>query len=256
MPSRILSARAPLWWLGTLVLAGFMFVLGAWTAPSAHAGTGGRKEFDESDGSTDPRDRELPRRHRFRLALHADWIRLSLAKNESRGITQRFHYAPLMIDLGYQLQFGRYFMLRPAVALGGNVANSRNAMPVALEPQLYLGYQGKLLGVAAGYAYLLAFPALKDAYDGREQSIGQPIILNNHVIRGELSLTSRIDRVAMTFSLGIGAVRSNLQHFERNDVRWRPIWSFQLGAFFDGTLRRMRRAKRAKSASEGPKDAR
>jgi hypothetical protein len=121
-------------------------------------------------------------------------------------------------------------------------------MPMALEPQLYAGFQGKLVGFAVGYAYIFPFPALKDAYDGREKSIGQPIIVKNHVLRGELSLTSRIDRLAVTFSAAFGMVKSNLQHFERNDVRWRPILSFQFGSFFDGTIRRMKKKQRAAKA--------
>jgi hypothetical protein len=36
-----------------------------------------------------------------------------------------------MLDLAYQVQVFKYMMIRPSFAIGGNVANSRNAMPGA-----------------------------------------------------------------------------------------------------------------------------
>ena len=190
----------------------------------------------------DPRKRGIPSRHRFRLALHSHWIRLSEAiDGENR---ERFHHAPLMVDAGYQVQFAKWLALRPAVAIGYNVANTRNAMPLAFEPQLWFGYQGKLVGFMVGYAFLLTQPATKDATDGRSRSLPQPVILQNHMIRGELSFTTRVDRSALTFATGIGAVYSNLHHIQRDDWGWRPILHFAFGAYFDGSLARERRAEK------------
>ena len=150
----------------------------------------------------------------------------------------------MMLDLGYQVQFLRRLMFRPAIAFGANVANSRHSMPLSLEPQAYLGYQGKSFGLAAGYAYPLNFPLLKDGYDGRPNSIGGPIIYRNHVVRGELSFTSRIDRVALTFAAGGGVISSILSHFDRTDRKWRPIFHFQCGVFFDGSIMRAKKKQK------------
>ena len=59
-----------------------------------------------------------------------------------------------MIDIAYQLQFLRYLMIRPSLAIGYNVANTRNAMPGVLQPGIFTGYQGKLLGIAGGYTFI------------------------------------------------------------------------------------------------------
>jgi len=224
--------------ISTLGITGLLLL----SAKSEAATT--RRTFDESDGSVDPRTRQMPSRHRLRLTIHSDYVRLSKAKDTDTGLTKRFHYAPLMLDLGYQIQFLRYMMFRSALAAGYNVANSRYSMPFAIEPQIYLGIQSKIFGLAGGYAYLLPIPMLKDAYDGRSQSIGAPIIANNHILRAELSVTSKVDRMALTFAFGLGATKSTLRHFSTTERKWRPAFSFQAGFFFDGTIRRLSRSKR------------
>jgi hypothetical protein len=210
-----------------------------------------KKPFDESSGFADPRKRQFPRTHRFRLALSGNYMRLSRAQDES-GNSQRFHYAPLMIDAAYQAHFAKYLMARIAVAMGGNVANSRNAMPMVVLPKAYFGFQGKLFGLAATYGFMLPFPSVPGATDGRNTSLEQPVIRNNHVVGGELSFTTRIDRIALTFAAGGAAVNSHLTHYDINSKRWRPMLMLSFGAFFDGSIIRSRRAqKREKLRTDG-----
>ena len=207
----------------------------------------GRRTFDESGGAQDPRKADLPRKHRLRLGVTSSYIRLSAAQSSNSGRTERFHYAPLMLDVGYQLQFLRYMMFRPALAVGANVANSRYAMPIALSPRAFFGYQGRLFGFALGYVYYSPLDPLitvENGSDGRSGSIGGPIIRANHSVQGELSFTSRIDRVALYFALGAGATRTKLRHFSLAIDSWRFTMSFSAGVFFDGTLRRAKRAAR------------
>lgn len=212
-------------------------------APATAYAAGPKKSFDESEGFEDPRKRDLPRTHRLRLALSSGWIRLSSATDD-QGNSERFHYAPLMLDVGYQAQFAKYLMARIAVGAGGNVANSRNAMPAVLLPKAYFGFQGKLFGIAAGYGFMFPFPSTPNATDGRSTSLGQPVIRQNHVIAGEMSFSSRIDRVALTFAIGGAAVRSQLEHFDLAGTRWYPMLTFSLGAYFDGSIRRSKRGPR------------
>jgi len=206
------------------------------------------REFDTSLGETDPRKRGLPRTHRFRLTLHAQWVRLSRTQNPATGEFERFHFAPLMIDMAYQAQFLKYVMVRLAVAVGANPANTRNAMPLAVFPQGYVGFQHKLIGLAFGYGFDWTIPPTFEATSNAATALEQPVITRNHVVMGELSLTSRIDKVALTFSLAIGGIQSDLSHFSTNNRKWRPYFGFQAGGFFDGTKRRERKARKRAEA--------
>jgi hypothetical protein len=206
------------------------------------------RKFDTSMGEVDPRVRPRPRTHRFRLTLHSHWVRLTRTLNPATGEYERFHFAPMMLDLGYQAQFLKYVMVRIAVAVGGNVANTRNAMPLAVFPQGYVGYQGKILGVAFGYGFDWTIPPTFGAKAKTSGALEQPVITRNHVVMGELSATSRIDRVALTFSLAIGGIQSDLSHFQTSNRKFRPYLGFQFGAFFDGTIRREKKARKRAEA--------
>lgn len=204
------------------------------------------RRFDDGDPVVDPRKRELPKRHRFRLGLAASYIRLSAAIDGSTNEVVRFHHAPLMLDLAYQLQFAKRMMLRPGLAIGYNLANSRYAMPLAISPRAMVGYQGTALGLAVGYAYIsTGHPALtlENGADGRPNSVGGPIIFHNHGVLGELSFTSRIDDVALYFALGMGATRTKLIHFSLDQSSWRFTMHFGAGVYFDGSRRRRKRAE-------------
>jgi hypothetical protein len=201
-----------------------------------------RAELAEA-GLDDPRSRQWPRRHRLRLTIHADWVRLSSACG-SNGKCTRFHYAPMMLDFGYQLQFLRMFMLRPSLALGGNVANSRNAMPAMVKPAFKLGFQHKLFGVAAGYSYTQPFPTQVDAVDAFGGPV-QPVIQKQHAFDGEFSFTSRIERTALTFALTISALNAQLVHADIDRYRWFARLGFAAGFMFDvGKKKKKRRRKR------------
>lgn len=199
------------------------------------------RTFDTSHGERKPGERTRPRTHRFRLALSSHWVRLTQAVDPS-GNSQRFHYAPMYLDLGYQAQFLKYVMVRLAVGVGGNVANSRNAMPVSVYPQLYLGYQGKLAGLAFGYGFDWTIPPTFHAIADESNALEQPVITRNHVVMGELSATSKIDKVALTFAFSAGAMQSDLTHFATYNRKWRPYIGFSLGGFFDGSKRREKKA--------------
>ena len=207
----------------------------------AHA----KKDFSTENGEVDPRKTPLPRPHRFRLALTGSFMRLSLASTPE-GESQRFYFAPLLLDMAYQAQFLKYMMFRAGLGVGVNASNSIHAMPAVLQPQALIGYQGGLFGIAAGYAYILAFPLNKDATDGRASSIGEPILVNNQAIQAEISFTSRVDRVAFTLSLGFSLVNSTLRHFDTEVRRWRPMPTLGLGLFFDGSIRRAKREEKSK----------
>jgi len=210
----------------------------------AYAGTRRERAKNlESEGLDNPRKLELPRRHRFRLALQLDYIRLSSACDMQQNCTQ-FHYAPLTLDFAYQLQFLKYVMLRPALGVGVNIGNSRNAMAGIFKPSLFSGYQGKVLGVAFGYAYALVFPPSANATDGRGGQI-QPLIWNNHIVAGEISATSRIHDTAIMVGVRVGGQKAQLLHGEIDRKRWYPHLSLTLGWFFDGTKRRRKKQKRA-----------
>jgi hypothetical protein len=219
-------------------------------APTILAKRARERAFDTSMGERDPRKRSRPRTHRFRLALAAHWVRLTQTQNPDTGEVVRFHYAPMYLDLAYQAQFLKFVMVRLAVGLGANVANSRNAMPVSVFPQMYLGYQGKTVGVAFGYGFDWTIPPTFGARSNANDPLEQPVITRNHVVMGELSATSRIDRVALTFSLAVGGIQSDLTHFDTYNRKWRPYFGFGFGAFFDGSKRREKKALQ-KAEAEG-----
>jgi hypothetical protein len=219
-------------------------------APTILAKRARDRAFDTSMGERDPRVRNRPRTHRFRLALTAHWVRLTQTQNPDTGEFERFHYAPMYLDLAYQAQFLKYVMVRLAVGVGGNVANSRNAMPLSVFPQAYLGYQGKIVGVALGYGFDWTIPPVFDAKASTKYALEQPVITRNHVVMGELSATSRIDRVALTFSFSVGGIQSDLSHFNTYNRKWRPYLGFGFGAFFDGSKRREKKALK-KAEAEG-----
>ena len=191
-----------------------------------------------ADGLTDPRRRTPPPRHRLRLAILSDYIRASAALGRDGKVT-RFHYATLMLDVAYQVQLFKHMMIRPSFAVGGNVANSRNAMPGAIQPGIFAGYQGPLLGVAAGYSFILPFPATIGVNNGHNGAT-QPVLYDNHLLQGEVSLTTRVDRGALNFALRVGAMKSHLIHLDIDKRRWAPALTLSAGWFFDLTARRRR----------------
>jgi hypothetical protein len=218
-------------------------------APTILAKRASERTFDTSMGEKDPRVRNRPRTHRFRLALASHWVRLTQTQDNT-GELVRFHYAPMYLDLAYQAQFLKYVMVRIAVGVGGNVANSRNSMPISVFPQGYVGYQGKIVGLAFGYGFDWTIPPTFDATANFQNALQQPVITRNHVVMGELSATSRIDRVAVTFSFSVGGIQSDLSHFDTQNRKWRPYLGFGFGAFFDGTIRREKKALK-KADAEG-----
>jgi hypothetical protein len=225
-----------------------LFAPSALFVPTVLAKRARDRTFDTSMGERDPRVRSRPRTHRFRLALTSHWVRLTQTQNPNTGEFVRFHYAPMYLDLAYQAQFLKYVMVRLAVGVGMNVANSRNAMPVSVFPQAYLGYQGKIAGVAFGYGFDWTIPPNFHASANTSNALEQPVITRNHVVMGELSATSRIDRVALTFSFRVGGMQSDLTHFETYNRKWRPYIGFGFGAFFDGSRRREKKALREADA--------
>ena len=182
-------------------------------------------------GLRDPRAASQPRRHRLRLALLTDYVRTTQACNGAMTRCERFHFAPLVVDLAYQLQFLRYLMLRASLGVGGNAGNTRHAMPAIVQPGAHVGYQGAVLGAAFGYSYIAAFPARANADNGRG-GLGQPLLQRNHVVAGELSVTTRIDRGALNLALRVGGMKTHLTHFNIDRVRWYPIVTFSAGWFF------------------------
>ncbi len=79
-------------------------------------------------------------------------------------------------------------------------------------------------------------------------TIEQPTITRNHVVMGELSATSKIDRVALTFSFAFGGMQSDLTHFSTSNRKFRPYIGLQAGMFFDGTIRREKKARKRAEA--------
>lgn len=248
-PETVAAPELPLFELEQPSLAALPPSPASLFAPTILAKRARDRTFDTSHGERDPRVRSRPRTHRFRLALAAHWVRLSQSLDPETGETVRFHYAPMYIDLGYQAQFLEYVMVRLAVGIGGNVANSRNAMPVSIFPQAYVGYQGKTLGVAFGYGFDWTIPPNFEARENKDAPF-QPVITRNHVVMGELSATTRIDRVALTFSFAVGGIQSDLSHYETYNRKWRPYLGFGFGAFFDGSIRREKKALK-KAEAEG-----
>ena len=207
--------------------------------PTAAAAAPARSIGDE--GLTDPRQRQLPARHRLRIAVVADWVRASQACDDSPKRCERFHFAPLLLDFAYQLQFAKYAMFRPSIGIGYNVGNSRNAMPAVLQPSLFAGYQGKLFGAAAGWSFIFPFPTVANQDNGH-QGLAQPALWGNHALQLELSLTSRLDRGALNFGLRVGGMKTHLIHLNLDLKRWYPIVTFSLGWYFEVGKRRSARA--------------
>lgn len=217
------------------------------TAAPGIAAAAGRKSGEglEEQGFQDPRFRTLPRRHRFRLGVQLEYIRLSAALDSRDMSVTRYHYLPLAIDAAYQLQFAKYLMVRPSLAFGGNVFNTTEAMPLVIHPQLHAGYQGSMFGVALGYGFFTPPIRNKDARSEIRDDPGQPLILNNHHIGAEVSLTTRIDRGALSFQFRFAGVTSRTQHFDVDRRRWRPMIMFNIGWYFgDGRKAAERRRAR------------
>ena len=98
----------------------------ALTAAPATALAAGKSKSLREAGFFDPRSRQLPPTHRFRMGLALYYIRLSAAVEPTTGETQRFHYIPLGLSFAYQAQFLKRMMVRPEVVIGGNVGNTGN----------------------------------------------------------------------------------------------------------------------------------
>ncbi len=232
--------------------AGLVAVL---AAPVAEAKK--RPPFDESDGFEDPTERDYPRTHRFRLAMESGYMRLSAAVDGRTGETVRFHYAPLILNFGYQAQFARFLSARVSAGFGGNVANSRTAMPLVINPRAHFGYQGRWFGIMGTYGYMFMFPGVIDARNDRvAMGLNQPYLEHVHQFGGELSVTSRVDRVAYSFALGMVAARTTLCHLDfdcrENPKATRRIYPMlTLGAalYFDGSIRRQKRRNRSATAA-------
>lgn len=208
---------------------------------------------DDDPTFVDPRRRQLPPTHRFRLGVEFAYMRLSSAVEADTGEKQRFHYIPLLADFAYQAQFLKFMMVRPSLGLGTNVGNTLEAMPIIIHPQLHLGYQGAIVGAAFGYGFFQPLIQRKDVVSASRGGLGEPIITNNHHVGGELSFTTRVDRGALSIILRFAGVRSHLQHFELDKPKsWRAMFTFNIGWYFgDGSKQRARqRARRAAKASE------
>lgn len=239
---------------GTSLLVGMGSLLAA--AP-IHAAP----DADEAPDFYDPRRREPPRPHRFRLGLQLDYVRLSEAVNPQTGNEQRFHWVPLQLDFAYQAQFLRYFMVRPSFAFGANVGNTFVSMPIVVHPQLHVGYQGALLGAAVGYGFFTPPIRNKDYVSTIRGGEGRPVIENAHHLHVEASVTTRVHRRrrgapgagALSFMLRLGAVHSTLRHFEVKNERWRFMFTTSVGWYFgDGTRLRERRAARRAARARTP----
>ena len=175
MRRALTPALAPARRLALAAALGLLPALALLTAPRLAAARRPTTAELAEDGLTDPRKRPPPPRHRLRLALLSDAMRTSSAIGRD-GKTTRFYYATLMLDLAYQVQVFKHLMIRPSFAIGGNVANSRQAMPGAVQPGLAIGYQGALLGVAAVYSVLVPFPRTIGANNGHGGPT-QPVFL-------------------------------------------------------------------------------
>jgi len=246
--------------LGLTCLAAPAHALAAADASAASEDTQA-EESEEAEGFFDPRKRPLPRKHRFRLGVQLDYMRLSAAVDEEEnggtGEVQRFHFIPLQLDFAYQARIGKWVMVRPSLAIGGNPGNTVEAMPLVVHPQLFSGFQGRLVGVALGYGFLGAPIKNKDAVSDIRGGLGQPILLNAHHISGELSFTTRVHRSResapgageLSILLRISGVNGRTQHFDIDNRRWRAMFTFGLGWYFgDGKRARARRAQEAAEA--------
>jgi hypothetical protein len=203
----------------------------------------------------DPRLRQLPPMHRFRLGLEIGYMRLSAAVSENTGEKQRFHFIPMVASFAYQLQFIKRAMLRPELGLGTNVGNTVEAMPFIIHPQFHIGYQGALVGAAIGYGFFHPIPARKDVISQNRGGLGQPVILNNHHIGGEISFTTRVDKGAVSVILRGYGVNGRTMHFDLNKRRWRFMFTVNVGWYFgSGAKQRARQEqrRREKAAAEQP----
>jgi hypothetical protein len=203
----------------------------------------------------DPRRRQLPPTHRFRLGVEFAYMKLSSAIDADTMKTQRFHYIPMLADFAYQAQFLKYMMVRPSLGFGTNVGNTLEAMPIVIHPQLHVGYQGAMFGAAFGYGFFQPLIQRKDVVSASRGGLGQPIIVNNHHVGGEVSFMTRVDRGAFSVILRFAGVRSHLQHFELDKPKsWRAMITLNLGWYFgDGSKQRARqRARRAQRAAQEP----
>lgn len=214
---------------------------------------------DEAPEFYDPRVRERPRTHRFRMGLQLDYVRLSAAVNQQTGDSQRFHWVPLQLDFAYQAQFLRYFMVRPSFAIGPNIGNTFVSMPFVVHPQLHAGYQGALFGAAVGYGYFTPPLKFKDYVSTIRGGEGRPVFEHAHHLNVEANLTTRVHRRrrgapgagALSFMVRLGAVRGTLRHFEVKSERWRFMFTTSIGWYFgDGTRLRERRAERRAARAE------
>lgn len=240
------------------VLVAVAVALGA--PQPTHAAPGRKKSADiEAEDPTfvDPRKPKLPRTHRFRIGVEFLYERLSAIVDED-GDKVRYHFFPIMLDLAYQAQFLKYLMVRPAFAFGPNVANTLEAMPFIVHPKLHFGYQGAIMGVAAGYGFFSSVINRVDARSTIRNQPQQPVITGNHHIDGELSVTTRIDRGALSIIVRGGGVNGRLQHntttgseLPLNKRRWDFLLTANLGWYFgDGSKSRKRREERRRRRAE------
>ncbi len=220
--------------LAAYVGASLLLLPGTSSADEPTPRARGKRSFDESEGFEDPRRAPLPKKHRFRLGLEAFWLRPPAACSDTT--CQDFDFAPLMLSLAYQAQYAKILSTRLSFLVGPNVANTRNAMPVALGLRGQTGYQGRFFGLMAGYAYLPPLPPVVGVTDGTSDFI-QPALFHIHNIGLEASVTSRVDRVAVSFILGFGMSRFRLEHYENNTIKWKPTLNLGLAFFFDGSRR-------------------
>jgi hypothetical protein len=222
------------------VLAGLVSVAAFALSPAmAHA----KKDLsDPATGFVDPRKRPLPPMHRFRLGLGIGYVRLSSAIDADTDppVTQRFHYIPFELDFAYQLQFLKYMMLRPSLGIGPNLGNSLEAMPMVIHPQFHFGYQGAIVGAGVGYGFLAAPIQRKDVTSAARGGLGQPVYANVHHIGAEFSITTRVDKGALSFIFRIAGANGHLMHFDLDKGPckscWKALVMFNFGWYFgDGS---------------------
>ena len=69
------------------------------------------------------------------------------------------------------------------------------------------------------------------------------MLYNNHLVQGEVSLTTRVDRGALIFAIRGGAMKSHLLHLDLDKKRWSGCLTLSAGWFFElGARRRRNRA--------------
>lgn len=202
-------------------------------------------------GLPPPGARLLPERHSFRLAVTLDYIRLSALRQAGESTGRRYHFFPVGIEPGYQLQFARIMAWRVAAGFALNAANSRHAMRMVFSPRTFVGLQGRMFGLMAGYGLLVPFPVQPNVSTGQPNTGPEPAITANQALALETSLTSRIDRVSMTWALGISAVHSKLTHGNAREHKgWRPMFSTSFGVVVDRRTVQRRRRERAQREPE------